>query len=231
MKPLLLVGAGLIVLALVLAGAGAEVHAQAQPAGVAQAAHVGSPDATATVGQSSEHSGNKAQALLFWLFALMAVGGSLFVITRRNLVAAVMGLVGTFIAIAALYVMLMAHFIAVIQVLVYAGAVMVLFVFVVMILNRDEDEPWALQGLLGKAAASAALIYLLARIGYVLWRVQQTAPAELQLVGKGYGWGTTRAIGDVLFRDYLFPFEAVSLVLLIAVVGALAVARPPESHS
>ena len=168
---------------------------------------------------------SKYEALVFWFFSLLCVGGSIFVITRRNLVAATMGLVGTFFAIAAIYVMLFAHFIAAIQVLVYAGAIMVLFVFVVMILNREEDEPWSLQGLLGKGFAAVALVYLLARVGQVLWKVKESAPHALETV-NGYEFGTTRAIGSTLFRTYLFPFEAVSILLLIAVVGAVAIARP-----
>ena len=174
---------------------------------------------------------SKIVALLFWFFAAMTVGGALFVITRRNPIAAVMGLVGTFFAIAAVYAMLYAHFLAAIQVLVYAGAIMVLFVFVVMILNHEEVEPWALQGLFGKGIAGVALLYLLARLGQVLWAVRETAPAALQAVGAGHEFGTTRALGHTLFLDYLFPFEAVSLPLLLAVVGALAVARPREPEA
>jgi NADH-quinone oxidoreductase subunit J len=167
---------------------------------------------------------------MFWFFSLLCVGGSIFVITRRNLIVATMGLVGTFFAIAAVYMMLFAHFIAVIQVLVYAGAIMVLFVFVVMILNREEDEPWALQGLFGKGIAAVALVYLLARVGQVLWKVRESAPQALDAVG-GYEFGTTRALGSTLCRSYLFPFEAVSILLLIAVVGALAIARPRDKES
>jgi NADH-quinone oxidoreductase subunit J len=191
------------------------------------------------------HNGTGA-ALLFWFLALATVGGSLFVVTRRNLVAAVMGMVGTFFAIAGLYAMLYAHFLAVIQVLVYAGAIMVLFVFVIMILNRPEDEPWALQGLLGKALAGLAILYLLVRLSGVLWDVKDTPHAEIaaprpqvvdtttvgdlqtpsQALARDDDWGSTRSVGKVLFRDYLFPFEAVSLVLLVAVVGGIALSRP-----
>jgi NADH-quinone oxidoreductase subunit J len=177
----------------------------------------------------------------------MTIGGSLFVITRRNLIAAVMGMVGTFFALAGLYAMLYAHFLAAIQVLVYAGAIMVLFVFVVMILNRPEDEPWALQGLLGKALAGLAILYLLVRLSGVLWGIkdqphaQEAAPSPqpVDVVVKGGAaehpgkapprvdaFGSTRSVGKVLFSEYLFPFEAVSLVLLVAVVGGIAVARP-----
>jgi NADH-quinone oxidoreductase subunit J len=171
----------------------------------------------------------KGQAVFFWLFALLTIGGAIMTITRRNLVTAVMFLVGTFLGIAALYVLLYAHFLAVIQVLVYAGAIMVLFVFVVMILNKAEEEPWALRGIVGKVIAGAALAYLLFRLVQVLWRAPQlealrepaTMPAD---------YGTTVALAETLFTTYLFPFEAVSIVLLIAVVGALVLAHPSHPN-
>lgn len=175
---------------------------------------------------------SRPMALLFWMFALMCVGGTIFVITRRNLISAVMGMVGTFFAVAAVYTMLFAHFLAIIQVLVYAGAIMVLFVFVIMILNRPEDEPWTStspRGIAGKVLGGAALLYLFVRLGQVLWAVQPDSPQAALAPGKtldGADWGSTRAVGQYLFDSYLFPFEAVSIVLLVAVVGAIAVARP-----
>ncbi len=197
-----------------------------------------------SAGQGFENG--RGAAMLFWLLAFATAGGALFVITRRNLIAAVMGMVGTFFALAALYAMLYAHFLAAIQVLVYAGAIMVLFVFVVMILNRPEDEPWALQGLLGKALAGLAILYMLVRVSGVLWDVKDTPHAAVaaprphmvdttktgvlqtprQASEREDDWGSTRAVGKALFRDYLFPFEAVSLVLLVAVVGGIALSRP-----
>jgi NADH-quinone oxidoreductase subunit J len=189
--------------------------------------------AAQTAGKPLGALGNSRQtALLFWAVALATVLGALFVITRRNLIVAVMGMVGTFFAIAVLYAMLYAHFLAVIQVLVYAGAIMVLFVFVVMILNREEERPWAVEGLFGKAVAGGALLYLLMRLTQVLWTVKDAktvaAPGLVPGIGEGdpAPWGSLRALGSVLFTEQLFAFEAVSLVLLVAVVGAIAVARP-----
>lgn len=157
--------------------------------------------------------------LFFYLFAGLSVIGAIATITRKNAVTAVMCLVGTILSMAALYAMLYAHFLAIIQVLVYAGAVMVLFVFVVMILNKEEDEPWALRGLFGKGLAGAGLVVLTGRLIQLLWKVRtpKGAPAV--------DFGTTRDVGREMFSSYLFPFEAVSLVLLIAVVGALLVAH------
>lgn len=230
---------------------GHEGHAHAQPGAAAAAGDDAADDHAADgehagVTQRLDHS--KAAAPIFWLFALMVVGGSIFVVTRKNLIAAVMGMVGTFFAIAAVYVMLYAHFLAAIQVLVYAGAIMVLFVFVIMILNRPETDVWARQATVGKVLTVLAAAYLCFRIGGVMWDVtpkNETAgqlPDKIQLLpahndadGKPVealeaDFGSSKAVGKTLFTSYLFPFEAVSLVLLIAVVGAIAVARPHENR-
>lgn len=165
----------------------------------------------------------KLYAICFWLFAIITVFGAILTITRRNMVTAVMFLVGTFLGLSALYAMLYAHFLAVIQVLVYAGAIMVLFVFVVMILNKEEEEPWARRGLFGKGLAGVALVYCVVALAGVLRKYPAQHPEGGPLPPE---FGTTKAIGETLFGPYLFPFEAVSIVLLIAVVGALVLAQP-----
>lgn len=185
--------------------------------------------------KASELKSSNVAAFLFWVFALATVGGSLFVVTRKNLIAAVMGMVGTFFAVAAVYVMLYAHFLAVIQVMVYAGAIMVLFVFVIMILNRPIEDPWSRQGLLVNGLAVGATGYILVRVSQVLWTVADPSPDPNWETIAGFGgatypYGSTQALGHNLFTSYLFPFEAVSLVLLIAVVGAIAVARPDANR-
>jgi NADH-quinone oxidoreductase subunit J len=179
-------------------------------------------------------------ALLFWLFAATAIGGALFVISRRNLIAAVMGMVGSFIGVAAVYMMLYATFLSIIQMLVYAGAIMVLFVFVIMILNRPEDEPVARSGRFGQVVGGVAILYLVARLAMLLVNLrlpnQMTAlaaPDPVQLPatkpgvpGELVDWGSVKAVGSDLFGPGLFPFEAISILLLIAVVGAIAIVRP-----
>ena len=158
------------------------------------------------------------------------------------MVVAVVGMIGTFFALAGLFLMLYATFLAAIQVLVYAGAIMVLFVFVVMILNKSDDSPWAVRGRrgwVGKAIVGLSLLYLFVRLSQILWTLRDARPylpAPLPavepvrrsgvLLKEIYEFGSVRGVGHTLFTDYLFPFEAVSLVLLVAVVGAIALARP-----
>ncbi|MDB4955458.1 MAG: NADH-ubiquinone/plastoquinone oxidoreductase chain 6 [Myxococcales bacterium] len=209
---------------------GAAQAAEAQPQPIA--AHA--PGITTSVVQRSPHSDrieshDKGMALLFWAFAVACVGGALFVITRRNLIAAVMGMVGSFVGIAAVYMMLYATFLAVVQMLVYAGAIMVLFVFVIMILNRPEDEPVAPSGRVGQGIGVVAIVYLVYRLALLFIHIRvpnaQIAIPGPQAVG-GHDWGSVQAVGTDLFNGGLFPFEAISILLLVAVVGAIAIAKP-----
>ena len=173
-------------------------------------------------------SHDRGMALLFWLVAAGTIGGAIFAVTRKNLIAAVMGLVGSFVGIAAVYMMLYASFLAVLQMLVYAGAIMVLFVFVVMILNRPEDEPIAPTGRVGQGIGALAILYLMFRLVMLLVHVTvpQSANAAPAVTPEGHDWGSVRAVGTDLFGPGLFPFEAISILLLVAVVGAIAIARP-----
>jgi NADH-quinone oxidoreductase subunit J len=156
--------------------------------------------------------------ILFWIIAFLTVAGAISTVTRKNNIAAVMSLVATFFGLAALYAMLSAHFVAVLQVLVYAGAIMTLFVFVIMVLNRDEAEPWRIS--IGQVIGAGALVYTVVVLGYHLFavapRAQEMPPAS---------FGTVAEVGNILFTDYLFVFEAVSVLLLIAVIAAVVVAR------
>jgi NADH-quinone oxidoreductase subunit J len=190
----------------------------------------GDPAAAPVLAEQPPPAG-KGTAVTFWLFALLAVGGAIATITRRNAVTAVMCLVATFIAIAGIYVLLLAHFMAAIQVLVYAGAIMVLFVFVVMILNKEEEEPWSVRGWFGKAVAGGALVYFLVRLVNLLWDVKNTMAERPWRIGELASFGSTKAVGKELFTGYLFPFEAISVALLIAIVGAVVLAHPDHPSS
>jgi len=163
--------------------------------------------------------------ILFLVMAAWVAFFAILTITRRNPVTAVMSLVATFFGLAAIYAALSAHFLAVIQVLVYAGAIMVLFIFVVMILNREEVAPLALRPmrLLGVAAG----VYLTVTFTQV---VLNDYPMNRAPVAVSETYGTVASVGDMLFREFLYPFEAISLLLLVAIVGGVVVSRSHQKE-
>jgi NADH-quinone oxidoreductase subunit J len=176
---------------------------------------------TARIVSPADISAWSTPRIIFAAFAFLTIFGAISTIIRKNDVAAVMSLVATFFGLAAVYTFLSAHFIAALQVLVYAGAIMVLFIFVVMVLNRDETDPWVWRGLVSKILLGAGpMLYLTYKLGIYLRGVttlRPEAPSE--------EFGTVAEVGELLFGEYLFAFEAVSVLLLIAVIAAVVVAR------
>ena len=160
--------------------------------------------------------------LLFLLFAAMAVGCALAMVTQRNPLYCAISLVGVFVSLACLYVMLAAPFIAAVQVIVYAGAIMVLVVFVIMLLNVEEEERRSgrLKFLVPAAVVLAAV--LIAEVAFILVSVKDfsVTPAS-----GAANVGVTHSIGSALFTQYLLPFEITSILLLMAIVGAMTLAR------
>ncbi|HKV51739.1 MAG TPA: NADH-quinone oxidoreductase subunit J [Gemmatimonadaceae bacterium] len=158
---------------------------------------------------------------LFYLFGLIAVVSAAIFVTRRNPVAAALWLVNTMFCLAALYIMMDAQFVGAIQVLVYAGAIMVVFLFVVMLLNLGL--PPSVSDLKGKGTRIVALIAGLIMLAEVMVLVRQKLPAELAWLPRGTN--VTTPITDSLFRAYLLPFEVTSVLLLVAIVGAVVLAK------
>lgn len=160
--------------------------------------------------------------LLFLLFAALAVGCALAMVTQRNPLYSAISLIGVFISLACLYVMLAAPFIAAVQVIVYAGAIMVLVVFVIMLLNVEEQERsrGRLKFLVPVAVVLAAV--LIAEVAFILVSVRDfpVTPAS-----GAANVGVTHSIGTALFTQYLLPFEITSILLLMAIVGAMTLAR------
>ena len=142
--------------------------------------------------------------LLFLLFAAMAVGCALALVTQRNPLYSAISLIGVFVSLACLYVMLAAPFIAAVQVIVYAGAIMVLVVFVIMLLNVEQEERRSgrLKFLVPAAVVLAAV--LIAEVAFILVSVQdfRVTPAS-----GASNVGITHSIGSALFTQYLLPFE------------------------
>lgn len=161
-------------------------------------------------------------ALLFILFAGMAIGCAISVVAQRNPLYSAISLIGVFISLACLYVTLAAPFIAAVQVIVYAGAIMVLVVFVIMLLNVEEEErrPLRLQTLVPIAVALAAVFF--AETAFIIFFVQQSPATPNAGISDV---GLTSSIGSGLFTTYLLPFEITSILLLMAVVGAMTLAR------
>ncbi len=161
-----------------------------------------------------------AEKVMFFIFAVPLVATALGVVLSRSPVYAAMNLVAAFFFMAAIYVLLTAHLIAFMQVLVYAGAVMVLFLFVIMLLSlgdeglgRERKRAMQYLGVLGAIALASVLASAIARI------------SEDGMRAVAPGFGTVKAVGAVLFTEYLLPFEATSLLLLVAIVGAVVVAK------
>jgi len=163
---------------------------------------------------------------LFIIFADIAVASALNILIQRNPLYSALSLVGTLISISALYLTLRAQFIAVIQIVVYTGAIMVLFVFVIMLLNTPKDVPMIdkQKGLRYLAIPFGAV--MLAEAFYVLRGVPNMfLPSENTSVDA---MGTTLSVGTRLFTDYLLPFEVTSVLILMAIVGAMVLARREE---
>jgi NADH-quinone oxidoreductase subunit J len=161
-------------------------------------------------------------ALLFIIFAGMAIGCAIAMVSQSNPLYSAISLIGVFISLASIYVTLAAPFIAAVQVIVYAGAIMVLVIFVIMLLNVEHLEPRRkrLKFLVPMAIGMAAI--LLAETAFILYSVQNS---ENRLPTNLSNVGLTHSIGEGLFTRYLLPFEITSVLLLMAIVGAMSLAR------
>lgn len=166
-----------------------------------------------------------AELILFWLFAVGTVGGAAGVIFARNPVASAMSLVGTFFFLAGVYVLLWAHTIAALQVLVYAGAIMVLFLFVIMLLSLTDSGP-VLSITPSRVAGGAAVVALFVALFLVFKRMPADSLGWTSDAARVNQFGTVKHLGEVMYTQWLFPFEAVSLLLLVAILGAVVVAKP-----
>ena len=165
----------------------------------------------------------------FYLFGIVAIASALLFVTRKSPVAAALWLVSTMFSLAAMYVMLDAPFIGVIQVLVYAGAIMVVFLFVIMLLNLGRPEEFAdARGLGWRLAAGAVGLVILAQI----FALTRPRVAERFRLPEGFTAQQVAANGAIapfagpLFNDYLLAFEVTSLLLLAAIVGAVILGKP-----
>ena len=166
------------------------------------------------------------EAIAFYVISALILGFALLVVSTKNTVHAVLFLVLNFLAVAALYVLLTAQFLAVIQVLVYAGGIVVLYLFVVMLVNlkrppEDHSAPQR-RGWLGFALSGAVLAQLAA---ILVWGGAGGATDSSVAQTSDLAVNNVERIGMLLYADYLIPFEVASMLLLVAMVGAIILAK------
>jgi NADH-quinone oxidoreductase subunit J len=161
-------------------------------------------------------------SLFFYILSAIILASAILTITRRNAVHSAIWLVSTLIGVAGLYLHLHAEFLAAVQVLLYVGGIMVLFLFVIMLVNLDEaarerqfNKQWSI--------ALAAALVLMAELGYFVYRGANAF--QFGQAGGGSLSPNTELIAMALYRDYMLPFEIASLLLLVAILGSVILAK------
>jgi NADH-quinone oxidoreductase subunit J len=164
--------------------------------------------------------------LMFFVCAALAVAGAITLIFAHEPIHSALALILVMMALAVLYLLLGAPFIAAVQIIVYAGAIMVLFVFVIMLLNAGVEERTDFSKI-AKFAGVPLGIFLLLEIAHIMSRSHAGLSVANSASGNGQA-ASTYALSLMLFQQYLFPFEATSILILIAILGALVLARKQE---
>ena len=157
--------------------------------------------------------------VLFFFFAALAVGAAINVLAQKHVLYSALSLILMLTAMSGLFILLRADFLAVIQIIVYAGAIMVLFVFVIMLLNLPADEDGADRLRWLKFIGIPLGLFFLFLVAATVWNVEAGSGTRSSFTGS------PQAIGQSLFTDYVLPFEATSLLILIALVGAVVFAK------
>lgn len=168
------------------------------------------------------------ETVVFYVFAALALTGALLVISFKNPVSSALSLVLTLFSTAVLFVLLLAHFVAVIQILVYAGAIMILFLFTVMFLNlKPEALNFESKNLPFKISV---LLVVLLFVGYFASLGFKKGLSLSNISTSDMpGFGTVEGVGTTLFTDYLLPFELTSVLILVAIIGVVAIAKKRAS--
>ena len=172
-----------------------------------------------------------SELLLFYAFAGVTVLGSLFVVTQKNPIYSVLALIFAFFGLSGLYVLLEAPFVAIVQIIIYAGAIMVLFLFVVMLLNipREDAAEWdRTHPLYRPWPMRIGALLALMMIGQLVWALLRTPGISAGIGAQNAAISGVGELGRVLFTDYMFAFEVTSILIIAAMVGAVVLARRGE---
>ena len=163
------------------------------------------------------------ELLIFYPLALVCVVLALFVVFNKSAIGSAVCLIGMMLGLAGVFVLLQAHFLAILQVIVYAGAIMVLFMFVIMLLNlKDDDTKWKMRerNVFLSSATGVLMVGVLYKIVDATWDSEFNSPATVP-----ENFGTVELVGISLFTDFVLPFEVASILLLAAMVGAVVLAK------
>ena len=162
-----------------------------------------------------------AEAVLFYAFTGLMLAAALSVVFNRQPIYSVLSLLVVMFCLAALFVMLGAYFVAALQVLLYAGAVLVLFLFVIMLLNLEPETLARMRIITLRGAGTVAAVWLFVLLAKVCWLSTQPSP----MPAAPTAGGTVESIGRLLFTTYLLPFELTSFIILAAITGAVTLAK------
>ena len=164
-----------------------------------------------------------AEAVSFYTFTALMLAAALSVVFNRQPIYSVLSLLVVMFCLASLFVMLGAYFVAALQVLLYAGAVLVLFLFVIMLLNLEPETLARMRIITLRGAGTVAAVWLFVLLAKVFWLSAPQAPVPAEAVAQASG--TVESIGRLLFTTYLLPFELTSFIILAAITGAVTLAK------
>jgi NADH-quinone oxidoreductase subunit J len=161
-----------------------------------------------------------AELLVFFVLGALAVGGAVSLIFQKHPIHSALSLIVVMVALAGLYLLLGAEFVAAVQIIVYGGAIMVLFVFVIMLLNAGIEEHTSIS----KMAGFPGILLALALMGFIAATIARSSSA-VQATSQSGQMSSTRDVSTMIFRDFVYPFELTSFLILVAVLGAIVLAQ------
>ena len=162
--------------------------------------------------------------LVFFILAALAVIGAVSLILQRHPIHSALSLIVVMVALAGLYLLMGAEFVATVQIIVYGGAIMVLFVFVIMLLNAGVEEHTSLS----KLAGPPGLLLVVALAAFVVATIAKSG-AGVQVAAQTGALSSTKGISEMVFKDFVYPFELTSFLILVAILGAVVLAQREKS--
>ena len=166
-----------------------------------------------------------APLLVFFVLAAMAVLGAISLIFQRHPIHSALSLIVVMVALAGLYLLMGAEFVAAVQIIVYGGAIMVLFVFVIMLLNAGAEERTNISKMAGWAGLPLAIVFM----GFIAAAVARSTD-HVQAAAQTGAPAPTKALAGLLFQEFVYPFELTSFLILVAILGAIVLAQREKTH-